>query len=236
MPSGFRLLKSREIKKESPSLYFSFPNEGLAVFQITFPLIPGNGAKKQRKDKRSKGGTGIAYHLVNFFRGGHFMKIAELLQQVASLPNSGKKEKPESSGLDFQDLLSDAASKLGGSGQDLTSAALQNGEEMLSNSVSSVYALNNVQGATPVSDIVSHSIQATEKALNALEQYQKGMADPQIPLKKIEPLAQSLSQQVDQLNSLSDQLPASNPLKSIIQEVGVVSSVELEKFRRGDYV
>jgi hypothetical protein len=164
------------------------------------------------------------------------MKIAEILQQAASLPNSGKKEKAESSGLDFQELLNGAASKLDDSGQNLTSAALQDGEEMFSSSVSSLYPLNGVQGSTSISDIVTHSIQATEKTLNALEQYQKGMANPETPLKKIEPLAQSLSQQVDQLNSLSDQLPASSPLKGIIQEVGVVSSVELERFRRGEYL
>jgi len=77
---------------------------------------------------------------------------------------------------------------------------------------------------------------ATEKTLDLLEQYQKAMADPKVSLKEINPLAQALSQEIKGLNQWAQKLSSSDPLQKIIAEVGIVSSVEVEKFNRGDYI
>jgi hypothetical protein len=79
-------------------------------------------------------------------------------------------------------------------------------------------------------------IQSTEKTLDILEQYQKAMANPNLSLKNIYPLIQSLSQELQGLNVLSAKLPPSDPLQSILTHTGIVSAVEIEKFHRGEYI
>jgi hypothetical protein len=69
-----------------------------------------------------------------------------------------------------------------------------------------------------------------------LEEYKNAMGDPEMPLKKIDPLIQSLSQGMQDLNTLSAKLSPSDPLQKILTEVGIVSAVEIEKFRRGEYI
>jgi hypothetical protein len=41
---------------------------------------------------------------------------------------------------------------------------------------------------------------------------------------------------LENLNRLSEQLSPSDPLKKIMTEAGIVSAMEIEKFRRGEYV
>jgi hypothetical protein len=82
----------------------------------------------------------------------------------------------------------------------------------------------------------SQGVQATEKTLDLLERYQEALSDPQVSLKKVYPLVQSLRQEVQEINRWTDHLPPSDPLRKIMGEIGVLSSVEVEKFNRGDYV
>ena len=79
-------------------------------------------------------------------------------------------------------------------------------------------------------------LQTMEKTLGILEEYQKAMAEPSIPLKKIHPLLQALSEGLRDIDLLSHQLSPSDPLKEILTRTGIVSAVEIERFNRGDYV
>jgi hypothetical protein len=47
---------------------------------------------------------------------------------------------------------------------------------------------------------------------------------------------QALSEKVTDLQGLARTLAPADPLKKIIQEVGTLSAVEVEKFNRGEYV
>jgi hypothetical protein len=82
----------------------------------------------------------------------------------------------------------------------------------------------------------SSGIQAAEKALDLLEKYQKKISDSQIPLNKIDGLIESLSKEIQGLKDFSGKVPSSDPLQKILNEIGIVSTVEIEKFNRGDYL
>ena len=146
----------------------------------------------------------------------------------------GKKEEVE--GLDFQRLLQEAQSN-----RELPKAGNSpkvsvGGAEFLDNSVLAVPSMNFVPGLPETSILRSQGASATEKTLDLLDQYQKAMADPEVSLKEISPLVQSLSQEIRGLTQWAERLPSSDPLQRIISEVGILSSVEVEKFNRGEYI
>jgi len=84
--------------------------------------------------------------------------------------------------------------------------------------------------------IRSQGIKVAENTLSLLEKYQKAMADPQMTLKKVDHWVQSLATEVNDLISFSDKLPAADPLREIINEIGIVSKVEIQKFNSGEYI
>jgi len=149
------------------------------------------------------------------------MKIKEVIQGNSSILGSKRPEKKESKEVDFRKVLSDASAKL------------KAPSPMASSSLSSITSLND-RSMIDLSQIRSQSIQATENTLGLLEAYQKALADPEVSLKKIDSFIQALSDQVHHLNVLSEKVPSSDPLNRIMTEVGIVSTVEIEKFRRGE--
>jgi hypothetical protein len=90
--------------------------------------------------------------------------------------------------------------------------------------------------AGQINETRSKGVETTEKTLDLLERYQKAIADPQMPLKRINEFIDSLSLEVKSLNSLSEKLPPVDPLQKIMTEVGILSAVEIEKFNRGEYI
>jgi hypothetical protein len=146
----------------------------------------------------------------------------------------GKKEELE--GLDFQKLLQEAQSNRKPGEAGTSPEGSVGGTEFLANSVLSFPPVNFVPGLPETSTLRSQGALATEKTLDLLGQYQRAMADPKVSLKEISPLAQSLSQEIKGLTQWAPKLPSSDPLQKIITEVGIVSSVEVEKFNRGDHI
>jgi hypothetical protein len=69
-----------------------------------------------------------------------------------------------------------------------------------------------------------------------LEQYQKAIGNPEMSLRQVESLARSLSQGVSRLETVAEKVASSDPLRKIMTDVGIVSTVEIEKFNRGEYV
>jgi hypothetical protein len=101
------------------------------------------------------------------------------------------------------------------------------------------FEIGTVNGVLEIQDLQplqSRGIAATENTIALLEQYQRALADPAQTLKEINPLVQSLSEKVTDLQGLAQGLAPGDPLKKIIQEVGTLSAVEVEKFNRGEYV
>lgn len=71
------------------------------------------------------------------------------------------------------------------------------------------------------------------KILDKLEIYQKTLENSQNTLKHIEPIIQSLSEEVNHLKDIRDKLPYNDPLNTILLELGVLSTVEIMKFKSG---
>jgi hypothetical protein len=164
------------------------------------------------------------------------MDIKRIISGGIPIPGTKQQGTSETSQLDFQKLLQEA--KINNKVENLPAASPLSKEvgEIPSDPALAVRALNILAGQSEVPQVRSQGIKAAENALSLLERYQEAIADPQMTLKKVDPLVQSLSQNVNDLTSLSDQLPASDPLKEIIREIGIVSMVEVQKFNAGEYI
>jgi hypothetical protein len=137
------------------------------------------------------------------------MKIKEFDPSIQSLFPSKKPKTEGTQGVDFQKLLIGAAERLNGG--------------------------KPIDQQDQVS-IRSQSLKAVEGTLILLEKYQASLSDPEAPLKKVDPFLQALTKELDGLNRLSEKLPHADPLRKILDEAGILSAVEIEKFRRGDYL
>ena len=151
------------------------------------------------------------------------MKINSIIYDTPSISDLKKKDQ-DNREYDFQTLLKGANAKLDNTIQKTSSL-----------SPSPLSPLNGLMELNDISQIRSQGIQASEDALKILEEYQKIIGDNKMPFKRIDQLIQSLSQEVHRLGILSEKLSPSDPLKKILTELGIVSSVEIEKYHRGDY-
>lgn len=102
-------------------------------------------------------------------------------------------------------------------------------------------ASQRVKGPKPIDhtdsfQIRSQCLKAVEETLNTLEAYQENLSLLEISLKKVDPIIQTLKEEVETLQRLSEKLPTRDPLRNIMAETGILSTVEIEKFRRGDYL
>lgn len=70
------------------------------------------------------------------------------------------------------------------------------------------------------------------KILDKLEVYLKNLENSEDTL-KLEPIIQSLSEEVDHLKDIREKLPSNDPLSTILLELGVLSTVEIMKFKSG---
>jgi len=164
------------------------------------------------------------------------MDIKRIINGGIPIPGTKPQGASETSPLDFQKLLQEAKGKNKVEGLSTASPLSKGVSEIPSDPALAVRALGILAGQAEIPQVRSQGIQAAENALSLLERYQEAIADPQMTLKKVDPLVRSLSQNVNELNSLSDQLPPSDPLRKIMSEIGIVSMVEVQKFDGGEYV
>ena len=157
------------------------------------------------------------------------MDIKKVMNVGSSIsPNRRENEKPAE--LDFQELLRQANPSQKNTPQSPSFLPSLGEVESASNMALVMSKVEEINQAR------SKGIEAAEGTLSLLEQYQKAMANPGMSLKKVDPLVESLSKEIKGLDLLSERLPPSDPLQKILTEVGIVSTVEIEKFRRGDYI
>ena len=170
-------------------------------------------------------------------QGGRIPMDVKEIDGVSFTAIPGKKgKKEEMGGLDFQKLLQEAQSGRK-SAEAVNSPNPQTGRaEFFADPVLPIPALNLRPELPEPSALRSQGTQAVEKALDLLDQYQRAIADPNLSLREINPLVQSLSKEVNGLAQWSEKLPSSDPLQAILTEIGVLSSLEVEKFNRGDYI
>ena len=164
------------------------------------------------------------------------MDIKRVVNESSSMVGTRQQGTSETSQLDFQKLLQEAKKNDEVASLPATSPLSKEVSEIPSDPALAVKALNILAGQSEIPQVRSQGITAAENALSLLEKYQEAIADPQMTLKKVDPLVQSLSQNVNDLSSLSDKLPASDPLRKIIDEIGIVTMVEVQKFNAGEYI
>jgi len=164
------------------------------------------------------------------------MDIKKIINGSISIPGTKQKGTPETSQLDFQKLLQEAKSSNKAPSLSTAMPLSKGMGEIPPDPALAVKALNLLGEPMVIPQIRSQGIKAAENTLSLLEKYQKAMADPQMTLKKVDHWVQSLAQEVNDLISFSDKLPTADPLKEIINEIGIVSKVEIQKFNRGEYI
>jgi hypothetical protein len=156
------------------------------------------------------------------------MEIKKIHQGGSPIPHKEKMEADRSGGRSFLALLETSTEKL--------NKADPAGTNLFPGPISSLPPLSALREVKEdAGSISTQGVLATERALGILETYQRALSDAEVPLEKIEPLIQFLSQGLDRLILLSEELPSSHPLKSILTDAGIISAVEIEKFHRGDY-
>ena len=136
--------------------------------------------------------------------------------------------------LDFQHILQEANLAVGASKTE-PSQTVMSQIQPLSQGFE-IGGLSGILEVQPMEPLRAQGVRAAENTLTLLGKYQQALADPAQSLRQINPLVESLSQKVEQLQKLTQQFDAGDPLHKIIREVGVVSAAEVEKFNRGDYL
>jgi hypothetical protein len=150
-----------------------------------------------------------------------------------SLPPMGQNQETKKN-LDFQRILQEANLSVDASKSTPGQTAISQVHPLVQ-----VYEITSLQGVPevpPMEPLQRQGVRTAENTLTMLGKYQQALADPSQSLKQINPLVESLSQKVDQLQKLTQQLPEGDPLHRIIREVGVVTAAEVERFNRGDYI
>ena len=160
------------------------------------------------------------------------MDVKEIKGGTLASVATKKGKNEDLNGFDFQKMLQEAQSNTQEAGQ-AASAGAAGVAEIPGESVLPVNLLDGVKESSPLR---TQGIEATEKTLNLLEEYQRAIENPRVTLREIHPLVQSLAEETRGLNQSVEKLSPSDPLKKIMTEVGILSSIEVGKFNRGDYV
>ena len=80
------------------------------------------------------------------------------------------------------------------------------------------------------------TIERVDNLLNLLDIYRKQLADPQVTLRHIEPLIDTIEKEKKQLSSVLDSLANEDGLKDIVNRTLITASLEIIKYNRGDYI
>ena len=79
-------------------------------------------------------------------------------------------------------------------------------------------------------------VERTEKFLDILEEYQNKLMDPRATLRDIHPLIERMETEKENLTPVLHSLPTGDGLKEILNDALITSSLEVIKFKRGDYL
>jgi hypothetical protein len=164
------------------------------------------------------------------------MKVDRLDSLMNTLIPDKKTSANNGVGVDFQKVLAEAQTNRGGESQKLSGAGLAEKAESLLEGPLAPYSFPAISKFGKESRIRDQGLLAADQTLGILEQYQKAIADPKVSLKNLYPHIQSLSAEIQGIKQAAEGLPGSDPLKKILGEIGVLATVEVERFNRGDYV
>lgn len=145
------------------------------------------------------------------------MKINQLPPNGYLNKTSAKSTTP-STGLDFKQLLD---SRLPAAAETATA---------------SVGASSTLGASSAVSPSLRvEGLALTETTINTLEAFGNALGNVNIPTEALTPYLGALEENKNAISSLQAQLPSNDPLAKLLEQVAAVTSLEMEKFRRGDY-
>jgi hypothetical protein len=80
------------------------------------------------------------------------------------------------------------------------------------------------------------TVERVDLLLDLLDEYRDQLADPNVTLRHIEPLLNTIAQEREHLSGILDRLPNEDGLKDIVHRTLITASLEVVKFNRGDYI
>lgn len=101
----------------------------------------------------------------------------------------------------------------------------------------SVRDAHSVPASYPACQLNPQKINAlsmSEQALDMLDSYSKGLADPNVSLKALAPMVEDLSRMRSSVLNAGSFLSDDDPLKAIMNDVASTLNSEVMRFRRGD--
>jgi hypothetical protein len=144
------------------------------------------------------------------------MKIEELLAQIITPKTT--EAKPAGGEANFAQQLQEALTAQG------------------TGTSKSVAGVADLSAINPISEVTRNPSEILDTVLSHLDSFQEALGNSELPLKKMATLVQTLEQDSQRLQSLAQTLPASSPLKSVMEEAAALAYTESYKFNRGDYV
>jgi hypothetical protein len=164
------------------------------------------------------------------------MKIDKLDNLTNLLMPDKKGNTQKTGGADFQKILEETQAGGGAESQKLSESGSVFRAAGIPEGPLGAYSFPPLSEFGNPVHAQTRSIQAADQILNVLEEYQKALADPAVSLKNLYPMIQSLSSEVQGVSQDAEKLPANDPLKRILDEMGILAAVEVEKFSRGEYI
>ena len=99
-----------------------------------------------------------------------------------------------------------------------------------------ISSLPQLAAIDPLTEVNRTPTEALDMVLSRLDNYREALAQPNMTLKDISTMVQTLEGDSQRLQSLAQSLPDSSPLKPVMEEAAALAYTESFKFNRGDYV
>lgn len=80
------------------------------------------------------------------------------------------------------------------------------------------------------------TVERVENLLNLLENYRQQLRNPNLTLRTLEPIMNTITEEKDQLSAKLDSISNEDGLKDILNQTLITASLEVIKFNRGDYI
>ena len=145
--------------------------------------------------------------------------------------------KIDKKGDEFKKALTEAQMKIEGQSEKKTPSTdeIKKLNFRLQNA-SAIPELQKTSFSETLGKINTAEIKKVEEFLDLFESYTKALSDPKKNLREISSLVKLLESSKEELAALAEALPEGDLLKHIINQTIVLSTVEVLRFNRGDYL